>query len=144
MWTCWAWRLFTIHVDMLSIRIVHYSCGHVEHEDCSLFTWTCWERSVILAYFVPFVFVYCCKTKIKNWSILLFRISDRIYTCKSKYSFFWKRIKPTSSRRFLGNANGPLYALKNFPRYTSDIYKEWFLAFYYIMITKKHTFGHLY
>ncbi len=39
--------------------------------------------------------------------------------------YFGKRIKPTSLRYFLGNTNGPLYALKNFSRYTSaNYYKD--------------------
>jgi quinol-cytochrome oxidoreductase complex cytochrome b subunit len=69
---------------------------------------------------------FYCFTSVMNGRVLFVSIV-----------VFGKRIKPTSSRCFLGNANGPLYALKNLSCYTSDIYKEWFLAFYYKMITKR-------
>jgi hypothetical protein len=45
--------------------------------------------------------------------LLMFFVSASC--CKSKYSFFWKRIKPISSQCFLDNANEPLYAVKTFP-----------------------------
>ncbi len=93
-----------------------------------------------LAFLFLFPFFIMKKIKMKNWNMFSFHISDQVQSSISKYScFFGKRIKPTSSRCFLGNANGAsVYAVINLSIYTSDIWKEWFLAFYCMMITIKN------
>ncbi len=70
-----------------------------------------WFHELFLCFVVFFLLFSNKKEKLNH---LLFHISDQVQSSISKYSIFGKRIKPTSSRCSLVNANGPLQNIKLF------------------------------